>query len=74
VRERTPGKGTRACESASNYRITVTPEGDGPPADVRLRRALKTLLRTHRLRCIEVRAVAQRTTPENSASVAQEAR
>ena len=30
------------------------PEGDGPPAEVRVRRMLKGALRTHRLRCIDL--------------------
>lgn len=36
--------------------ITFTPEGTGPPTDVRIRRPLKSALRAFGLRCIDVAA------------------
>jgi hypothetical protein len=36
------------------WRVTLTAEGDGPPAVVRLRRLLKAALRTYGLRCLAV--------------------
>lgn len=35
--------------------ITLVPEGDGPPAEVRIRGALKVLLRRFGLRCRDFR-------------------
>ena len=37
--------------TTERVRIVVRAEGEGPPTAVRLRRALKWLLRTHGLRC-----------------------
>lgn len=37
--------------------ITVKSEGKGPPTEVRVRKCLKELLRRHRLRCVDVKAV-----------------
>lgn len=39
------------------FRVTLRPEGDGPPAANRLKLALKTLLRRHGLRAVEVEDV-----------------
>lgn len=41
--------------SRSRYQITLHPEGDGPPVTIRLRTALKDLLRRHGLRCSDIR-------------------
>jgi hypothetical protein len=49
----------------AGYVITVRSEGGGPPVEVRLRRALKALLRGFGLRCIEVRPV-ENTRPARS--------
>lgn len=35
------------------WRLVLQAEGNGPPAVCRIRRALKWLLRTHGLRCVE---------------------
>jgi hypothetical protein len=37
--------------------ITLRPEGPGPPAAVRLKRCLKSLLRAYGLRCVDIREV-----------------
>jgi hypothetical protein len=37
------------------WTITLKPDGDGPPAHVRIRRALKLLLRVCGLRCTSVK-------------------
>jgi hypothetical protein len=42
-------------ERPQRYLITLAPVGDGPPAEVRVRRALKCLLRSFGLRCTAVR-------------------
>lgn len=43
------------------YVITLRAEGtDDPPPAIRLRQALKLLLRTFRLRCVEAREVPAR--------------
>jgi hypothetical protein len=36
------------------FRVVVRPEGSGPPAEIRLRRFLKDLLRRAGLRCVAV--------------------
>jgi hypothetical protein len=50
------GKGS-GKSSPNSYRVTLVPLPGSPPAIVRLRRALKTLLRTYRLRCMVVEAI-----------------
>ena len=37
--------------------LEPVPDASAPPAEIRLRQALKTLLRTHKLRCVEVREI-----------------
>jgi hypothetical protein len=39
---------------SSRFIIEVTPEGDGPPVEVRIRRLLKISLRVCQLRCVDV--------------------
>jgi hypothetical protein len=41
-------------QKRDEFILHLRPEGDGPPAIVRLRAALKALLRTYRLRCVSV--------------------
>lgn len=59
---RTP-KETPCERRREGYHVVLVPlpalPGD-PPPEVRLRRGLKALLRTHRLRCVSVEAVAAR--------------
>jgi hypothetical protein len=44
--------------SEERYIVTMKPEGAGPPGIIRLRRALKCLLRSFGLRAIDVREVS----------------
>ncbi len=53
-------------DPAQQWRITVTPFGDGPPAIIRVRRMLKGAYRGHKLRCIAIECVADVGTPGNS--------
>lgn len=47
------------------YTLTLAPEpGDDIPPSTRLRSALKTLLRTHRLRCVRVEETPPAGTPD----------
>ncbi len=39
---------------SNHFTIVVRPEGDGPPAEIRLRRFLKTALRSYGLRCTAI--------------------
>ena len=45
----------RVCESETLL-VELQPVGAGPPASVRFRGALKTLLRRHGLRCVDLKA------------------
>jgi hypothetical protein len=47
-------------ERDETYTITVKAEGEGPPAELRLRKHLKDLLRRARLRCLDIRPGEQR--------------
>lgn len=38
------------------YTLTITTHGEGPPAPLRLRKLLKTMLRNHGLRCLSIEA------------------
>jgi hypothetical protein len=38
----------------TSFNLTLTPVGDGPPPKMRVRALLKTALRRHRLRCLNV--------------------
>jgi hypothetical protein len=42
---------------SEQFILTLRPEPHDVPVDVRLRNALKELLRRHRLRCVEARSV-----------------
>ena len=53
-------------DPAQQWRITVTPFGDGPPAIIRVRRMLKGAYRGHKLRCIAIECVGDGGTPGNS--------
>jgi hypothetical protein len=44
-------------EPCATYRLEVRAEGAGPPADVRVRRLLKAMLRGYGLRCVAVEEV-----------------
>lgn len=44
-------------EMKSELTITLVAEGSGPPIEVRWRRALRSLLRKHGLRCLDMRLV-----------------
>lgn len=50
------GGGTAAGNPREGYHLILVPLPGDPPPEVRLRRGLKTLLRTHRLRCVSVEA------------------
>jgi hypothetical protein len=55
VRERTPGRVSARANERTNYVLIIRPEPDDVPAEIRLRRFLKMALRSHGLRCIDVR-------------------
>lgn len=40
--------------SREQFILTLEPTPQGPPAEIRLRRALKTLLRSFGLRCVNI--------------------
>jgi len=50
----TPGP----VDDSSNWTITVRPLPGGPPAEVRIRRLLKTMLRQFGLRCVDVQVTS----------------
>lgn len=49
----------------NHWTIIFRPEGDGPPDAIRVRRLLKTALRHHRLRCIDMKC--EQTAPDSHA-------
>ncbi len=54
---RTLGRGIvreSPSESPSNWLMEFRPEGQGPPAAIRVRRLLKAALRAYGLRCVTV--------------------
>jgi hypothetical protein len=55
-----------ATAGREGYHLVLVPLPGDPPPEVRLRQGLKTLLRTHRLRCVSVEAAG--TTPEGARS------
>ena len=48
------GAGVCLRKTDTRWTLTFRPEGDGPPAEVRIRRLLKDAIRRHRLRCVDV--------------------
>jgi hypothetical protein len=59
ARERATGllADARENEKPTAYTLTLRAEGDGPPVAIRLRKALKVLLRSFGLRCTGVEQI-----------------
>jgi hypothetical protein len=60
----------RKNEKSAVYTLTLRAEGNGPPAAIRLRKALKVMLRSFGLRCILIQQIGTAQASEASESTA----
>jgi hypothetical protein len=63
--------GRTGAEHREGYHLVLVPLPGDPPPEVRLRQGLKTLLRSHRLRCVSVEEIGSKRdqSTENSESL-----
>jgi len=67
-------KQRKAVKPAEVWTLTFKPEGDGPPAELRIRALLKRALRSHGLRCVDHRLAPPAATATPASPIVEASR